>query len=65
MRILFLLVVGTLTISTNAQYGYGAVEVPDGFSPRYYLGAFPELARRQSGDCGTDEHSCMTIHSLP
>ena len=39
---------------------YDAMEVQEGLSPRFYLGnsPLPDLARRQSGVCASDEHSC-------
>jgi hypothetical protein len=39
---------------------YGAMEMAAGLSPRFYLGNSPELARRQSGLCPSDEHSCTS-----
>jgi hypothetical protein len=53
--------------SASAHYRYGAMEVPEGFSPRYYLGASPDqaLARRATGDCGINEHSCMFCSATP
>jgi hypothetical protein len=61
LLVLCLNVLGFSLTNASVRYGYGAIEVPDGFSPRYYLGASPAqaLERRQSGDCGTDQHSCI------
>lgn len=61
-----LMVVGGNGQQARAQYG--VVEVPDRFSPRYYLGAYPgaTLERRQSGDCGPGAHSCTSsFNSYP
>jgi hypothetical protein len=37
---------------------YGAVRLPDGLSPRYYMGTSPELHQRQTGLCAVGSHSC-------
>jgi hypothetical protein len=37
---------------------YGAVQLPDGLSPRYYMGTSSELHQRQTGLCAVGSHSC-------
>jgi hypothetical protein len=47
-----------LVAAVTAQYG--AMEVPAGLSPRYYLGG-AQLLERQIigvGGCGTNQHPC-------
>jgi hypothetical protein len=54
-----------LVAAVTAQYG--AMEVPAGLSPRYYLGG-AQLLERQIigvGGCGTNQHPCKYFLSLP
>jgi len=44
-----------VAVAVNAQYG--AMEMPAGLSPRYYLGG-AQLFDRQTGDCPADQHPC-------
>lgn len=44
-----------LMAAVSAQFG--AMEMPVGLSPRYYLGG-SQLLNRQSGDCPADQHPC-------
>lgn len=64
MRFLLVILSLALDVSASAKpYIYGAIDVPEGFSPRYYLGSSPDqaLERRQSGDCGNNQHSCLDV----
>jgi hypothetical protein len=60
----FLAVLSVVVGAVDAQYG--AMALQEGLSPRFYLGnsPLPDLARRQSGVCANDEHSCA-ISPLP
>jgi len=44
---------------------YGAMDLQEGLSPRFYLGnsPLPDLVRRQSGVCPSDEHSCLDVNA--
>ena len=56
-----LLIGCALWSAISAQYG--AVLLPEGLSPRYYLGTSQELEKRQSGICLAGQHSCKQLSS--
>jgi hypothetical protein len=63
---LFLAILSVVAGVVKAQYG--GMEMEEGLSPRFYLGnsPLPDLARRQSGVCPSDEHSCtISLHAQP
>lgn len=63
MTSMHLLVILGCTLYAVVCAQYGAVPLPDGLTPRYYLGTSPELQKRQAGVCAADEHSCLDINS--
>ncbi|KAH8808037.1 hypothetical protein F5884DRAFT_352049 [Xylogone sp. PMI_703] len=61
LRLLLFLLPSTLVTALYAPR-YGIVEVPEGLSPRYYLGAVPlSIEKRQSGTCKAGLHACLDV----
>lgn len=46
-----------LLLATGVSAELGAVELPEGLSPRSYFGLRPQLEKR--GACGSDAHTCI------